>query len=106
MRGHNHGPHHDRRPTDPAALHSACGTCTSLLRDLANAFAAPPGGWVEQLVVARHIAAEHPDEVPPAHLEGCEICPQYARADSGTAPYWAEHRARELYLPERIARLL
>ncbi|MFJ6982581.1 MULTISPECIES: hypothetical protein [unclassified Streptomyces] len=92
----------------PPPFMRACGTCTSLLRTLADAYAAPPGGWVEQLAVARHIAAEHPDEVPPPHSDGdgCEICPHYAHADDGTATLWAEHRTRQLYLPERIGRLL
>ncbi|MFD4572116.1 hypothetical protein ACFWNK_01705 [Streptomyces sp. NPDC058417] len=88
----------------PPPFARACGTCTGLLRELADAFAAPGRGWTEQLAVARHIAADHPREVPPPHDDGCEICAQYA--GGGEVRLWAEHRARGLYLPERIARLL
>jgi hypothetical protein len=57
-----------------------------------------------QQALARHIAIDHPAEVPGPH-DGCEACAGYAAAGSAE-DLWREHRARSLFLPEDIARLL
>ncbi|MER6802214.1 MULTISPECIES: hypothetical protein [Streptomyces] len=58
-------------------------------------------GFLTQILVARHIVAEHPDVVPPPHRDGCHLCAHYERyGDSGL---WSEHRACGLFLPEATA---
>ncbi|MFF0597940.1 hypothetical protein [Streptomyces antibioticus] len=91
----------------PAPFMWACARCTVLLRALGGVVEADAGCFYEQLAVARHVVEEHPEEVPPAHTDGCEQCPHYAaRGDGDPGGHWAEHRARGLFLPPHIARLL
>ncbi|MEV7815554.1 hypothetical protein AB0P05_33300 [Streptomyces flaveolus] len=89
----------------PPPFMFACGECAALLASLAEAIRRDEGCFYEQLAVARHIAAAHPGDVPPPHTSGCTQCPQYAgRPDIENV--WAEHRARDLFLHESVARLL
>ncbi|WP_435270625.1 hypothetical protein [Streptomyces sp. 1222.5] len=91
-------------PVPPPFMFS-CAECTTLLLALARKVVADDGCFLEQLAVARHIAAEHPDDVPEPHTGGCNQCPKYWKQPDA-ADAWAEHRARDLFLPEPIARLL
>lgn len=94
------------RPLPPPFMW-ACAECTTRLRRLAEMWAASEGCLWEQLQVARHIAEAHPEEVPPPHLDDCELCPSYARDAVGDpGGVWAEHRTRDLFMPPGIARLL
>jgi hypothetical protein len=89
----------------------ACPTCVVFLHDLADAFelaAVDQAGdsvLGTQIALARHIAVEHPGEVPAPHNDGCEICAHYEQHPED-ALYWAEHRARPLFLPPDTARLM
>ncbi|WP_171075799.1 hypothetical protein [Streptomyces sp. YIM 121038] len=57
--------------------------------------------------MARHIAEVHPERVPPQHLDGCELCLGYSRRNDGDVTLvWAQHRARGLFMPPSLARLL
>ncbi|WP_432169031.1 hypothetical protein [Streptomyces sp. 1222.5] len=98
-------------PTDdeslpvPAPFMFACGECTLLLLALARKVNADADCFLEQLAVARHIAGAHPDDVPEPHTRGCNQCPKYWKQPDA-ADAWAEHRARDLFLPEAVARLM
>ena len=89
----------------PPPFMFACDECARLLRDLGEKVTADAGCFTEQLVVAYHIVAAHPSEVPAPHTSGCDLCPGYAQRPEA-AQQWEEHRARDLFLPEAIARLL
>jgi hypothetical protein len=94
------------RPIPPPFMWS-CLACEWFLLRLAKKWDAPDGCFWEQLQTARHIAESHPADVPAQHLEDCELCPEYAtRDDDEVALVWAQHRARGLFLPPLIARLL
>ncbi|WP_328361346.1 hypothetical protein OG800_26345 [Streptomyces sp. NBC_00445] len=94
------------RPVPPPFMWG-CRECARWLLRLARQWDAPEGCFWEQLQVARHIAEAHPADVPPQHLDDCELCPHYAsREDGDAALVWAQHRARELFMPPSIARLL
>lgn len=88
----------------------ACRRCTDLLIDLALAAALSAcsdlhdGVARHQVVVAGHLVDSHLDEIPGPHTD-CPRCAFY-ETRSGTADLWAEHRARDLFLPARIARLM
>ncbi|MFH8337720.1 hypothetical protein [Streptomyces sp. AM6-12] len=89
----------------PMPFMFTCDGCWQLLVLLARKVAADAGCFAEQINVARHIATEHPDEVPEPHGDDCPLCPKYAKLPE-PADRWAEHRARDLFLPEGVARLL
>lgn len=89
----------------PPSFMFACGQCTALLRAFGEKVSADAGCLTEQLLVAQHIAEQHPDAVPTPHTRGCDLCPSYAKRPEA-AQLWAEHRARDLFLPEAVARLL
>ncbi|MFM9464175.1 hypothetical protein ACKI1K_15160 [Streptomyces scabiei] len=62
------------------------------------------GSFLLQLHLAKHLVSEHPEEVPAAHSDGCELCTVYiAKEDEQLA---AEHRARDLFMPREVARLM
>ncbi|WP_416978675.1 hypothetical protein [Streptomyces sp. T028] len=98
----------DEQPLPPPAPFMwGCGKCWRLLRALGRKVTADAGCFTEQLAVARHIVENHPDEIPAPHTRGCDRCPGYAaRNDGDPGELWAEHRARDLFLPEAVARLL
>lgn len=106
-RGRLMDPVHEPLPVPPPFMW-ACDDCTELLRALAKTITADAGCLYEQLAVAQHITQEHPDAVPVPHTHRCDQCPRYAeRADKETpSGSWAEHLARDLFLPEAVARLL
>ncbi|MFJ1731455.1 hypothetical protein [Streptomyces sp. NPDC088254] len=96
----------EERPLPPPFMW-ACVECAWFLLRLAQKWDDPEGCFWEQLQTARHIAASHPAEVPHQHLDGCELCPGYARRDDGdVALVWAQHRARDLFMPPSLARLM
>ncbi|GKQ39437.1 hypothetical protein [Streptomyces sp. A012304] len=85
----------------------ACDDCAELLDALAETVTADAGCFTEQMAIARHIVEEHPDAVPESHTTGCGQCPHYAaRSDGDPRGVWAQHRARDLFLPASVARLL
>ncbi|SED83572.1 hypothetical protein SAMN04490357_6004 [Streptomyces misionensis] len=88
----------------PAPFMFTCDGCWQRLVLLAKKVRADADCFAEQVYLARHVSAEHPDEVPPPHTD-CPLCPKYAEFpdDTGT---WAQHRARDLFLPDDVARLL
>ena len=91
----------------PAPFMFGCEECGRLLRAFSEKVTADAGCFGEQLAVARHVVDDHPDQVPPPHTRNCDLCPHYAaRNDGDPGGLWAEHRARELFLPEGVARLL
>ncbi|MFJ5999677.1 hypothetical protein [Streptomyces sp. NPDC092370] len=93
-------------PLPPPFMWS-CIACELFLLRLARKWDDPAGCFWEQLETARHIVESHPGEVPPQHLDGCELCPEYARrGDDHAADVWAQHRARDLFMPPSLARLL
>jgi hypothetical protein len=90
-----------------------CAVCTDLLRRAPGAEAAdnanPYGDFLVRLQIhlARHVADGHPEAVPEPHTDGCKLCEHYRRRNDGDpANVWAEHRARDLFLPAGTARLL
>ncbi|SHI69273.1 hypothetical protein [Streptomyces sp. 3214.6] len=100
-------PTDDRTLPPPAPFMFGCDECVRLLRAFGEMVAADAGCFYEQLAVAAHVAEDHPDEVPPPHTDNCDLCPTYAaRADGDPGGLWAQHRARYLFLPEAVARLL
>ncbi|MFI5801055.1 hypothetical protein [Streptomyces sp. NPDC051677] len=91
----------------PAPFMFGCAECVKLLTAFGEKVTADAGCFYEQLAIARHIVEEHPDQVPEPHARNCDRCPRYAsRSDGDPGGLWAEHRARDLFLPEPIARLL
>ncbi|MFC9932449.1 hypothetical protein [Streptomyces sp. NPDC127190] len=76
-----------------------------LLLSLATAMHAPAGCFSEQVLIAKHIVAVHPDDVPEPHSRHCNVCPMYARRPEA-AEEWAQHCTRDLFLPPHIARLM
>ncbi len=89
----------------------ACPRCTALLVDLADAFGMLAfsdlyeGALRCQMMLASHLAHEHLVEVPEPH-EDCERCDFYRKCtgSQGIDDLWAEHRARDLFLPASVAR--
>lgn len=96
---------HDQPLPVPPPFTFGCDACTELLCRFGEKVRADAGCMAEQLLVAAHIAEEHPQAVPPPHGHGCDQCTRYAKHPQD-AQLWAEHRARFLFLPEPIARLL
>lgn len=99
----------DEQPLPPPAPFMwGCNKCWRLLRALGRKVTADAGCFTEQLAVARHLVEDHPDQIPAAHTRDCNRCPDYAYAARRGDPggLWAEHRARDLFLPEAVARLL
>ncbi|MCX3064185.1 hypothetical protein [Streptomyces beihaiensis] len=94
----------DSLPLPPPFMFG-CGDCARLLCRLARKIDADDGCLTEQLVLAKHLAVAHPDCVPVPHVGGCEPCAYYADHPEA-ADVWAEHRARSLFLPAAVARLL
>ncbi|WP_416976737.1 hypothetical protein [Streptomyces sp. T028] len=91
----------------PAPFMLGCRECVRLLREVADTVAADTSCLAELHAVARHIVEDHPDQIPAAHTRDCDRCPAYAaRNDGDPGQLWAEHRARDLFLPEAVARLL
>jgi len=92
------------RPIPPPFMWG-CSECVQWLWRLARRWDSPEGCFWEQLQVARHIAEAHPEDVPPQHLDGCELCPHYERrTDADAALAWSQHRARDLFMPPSSAR--
>lgn len=81
-----------------------CAQCTDLLQLLIVRADSEPGCFSEQLHLAKHIVAQHPDEVPASHGANCSLCTHYAK--HGDAGVWEEHRARGLFMPTGAARLM
>lgn len=90
----------------------ACPRCAELLDDLTVAFtlstrhALYEGAVRCQLMLASHLATEHPDDIPAPHADDCLHCVFYREHTDGDGMdvLWAEHRARDLFLPESVAR--
>lgn len=90
-----------------------CQRCAELLGSLVEAFTASvhhdldDGALRHQITLATHIAGAHCDEIPPAHAD-CQLCDFYQKQaqSQGFDDLWAEHRARDLFLPPSVARLL
>lgn len=94
------------RPVPPPFMW-ACPECVKWLLRLARTWDEPEGCFWEQLQVAGHIAETHPADVPAQHLDDCELCPEYARRDDDdSAGVWAQHRARDHFMPPSLARML
>ncbi|QCX77685.1 hypothetical protein C9F11_20250 [Streptomyces sp. YIM 121038] len=101
------GPAEDNALPIPPPFMWDCQECVRWLCRLARKWGAPEGCFWEQLQVARHIAEVHPERVPPQHLDGCELCLGYSRRNDGDVTLvWAQHRARGLFMPPSLARLL
>lgn len=92
----------------------ACTSCTDLLMSLATATditvqdALYDGAVRAQLMISMHIVAEHRNAIPDPH-DDCQRCAHYAKQQSAVQrldEIWAEHRARDLFLPPTIARLM
>lgn len=102
----------DLLPVPPPFMWN-CPRCSHLLVDLADSITMSAeselydGALRCQMVLAGHLAAEHPGEIPGAH-EGCERCAYYATQPDGRCidDLWLEHRARDLFLPADVARLM
>jgi hypothetical protein len=100
-------PQEDQPLPPPAPFMWACEKCVQLLRALGEKVGADAGCFYEQLAIMRHIVDAHEDQVPAPHASGCDRCPRYASlSDGDPGGLWAEHRARDLFLPEAVARLL
>ncbi|WP_329214756.1 hypothetical protein OG352_05085 [Streptomyces sp. NBC_01485] len=99
-------PIEDQPLPPPAPFMFGCDECVRLLRAFGEMVTADVGCFTEQLAVARHIVDDHPGEVPPPHTRNCDRCPHYAAYADDRGGLWAEHRARDLFLPEAVARLL
>ncbi|GAA3783925.1 hypothetical protein GCM10022403_018270 [Streptomyces coacervatus] len=95
----------DQQLPVPPPFMFGCGECTKLLRRFSAKVSADGGCFSEQVALAKHIAEKHPDDVPEPHTRDCDQCPTYAKRPD-TADSWAEHRARSLFLPQAIARLM
>ncbi|WP_256642392.1 hypothetical protein [Streptomyces murinus] len=87
----------------PPPFMFTCDSCWQLLVLLAKRVREDAGCFTEQVNLARHIAAAHPDEVPKPHGRDCPLCPKYAELpdDAGT---WAR-QAPSLAGSRAIARL-
>ncbi|MFE6764338.1 hypothetical protein [Streptomyces sp. NPDC057689] len=104
----------DGRPIPPPFMW-ACAECSIWLLRLARKWTSSDewdgvtdddGCLTEQLALAAHIAGAHPEDVPPQHLDDCELCPHYAKDPDHAGRVWAEHRARGHFMPPSHARLL
>ncbi|MEU8599439.1 hypothetical protein [Streptomyces parvulus] len=102
----------DGRPVPPPFMW-ACEQCAELLWLFESAYSAdkavPDRDHAARLqdTLSRHVAVDHPSEVPAPHTDGCAHCGHYARQDDPRdVVLWAEHRARGLFLPPVAARLL
>ncbi|MEU8531607.1 hypothetical protein [Streptomyces parvulus] len=91
----------------------ACEQCAELLWLFEPAYTADkadPGrdhAARLQVTLSRHVAEDHPSELPAPHTDDCAQCEHYAsQADARDAALWAEHRARGLFLPPLSARLM
>ncbi|MEU9661947.1 hypothetical protein [Streptomyces chartreusis] len=100
-------------PTPPPFMRT-CPQCAELLAGLVDAFlqgltaplhAEHDGAVRVQILLARHLADVHPDDVPAPHSDGCPACARFERLDS-EGVFWREHLARGLFLPDEIARLM
>lgn len=91
-----------------------CQRCTQLLltlpvaRVLSSHADLHDGSARCQLMLASHLAHEHPDEIPDPHQDDCLRCAFFAKQppERGIDDLWAEHRARGLFLPADDARRL
>ncbi|MEU0076165.1 hypothetical protein ABZ027_42585 [Streptomyces sp. NPDC006332] len=100
------------RPVPPPFMW-ACRRCADLLIDIATATALSTehdlyDGTVRcQLMLAGHLAAHHLDAIPEPHTD-CPRCDFYAKQPDRQhfESLWAEHRARDLFLPAEVARLM
>lgn len=95
----------DQELPPPAPFMWACTECATLLLDLNHKVATNEGCFMEQLAIARHVVDAHPTEVP-APDTTCARCLGYSARVDPSDRLWAEHRARELFLPQALARLL
>jgi hypothetical protein len=106
-----HGPD---EPVPPPFMW-ACRRCAELLDELAIAAILTTkndlydGALRCQLLLAGHLAAEHRDGIPSPH-EDCPRCAFYEKQPDIQRQHfddlWAEHRARDLFLPASVARLM
>ncbi|MCX4813673.1 hypothetical protein OG601_24040 [Streptomyces sp. NBC_01239] len=101
----------DERDSDdwpvPPPFMFGCQDCVDLLIALKEAINSPEDSLYEQVDVAEHIVMAHPDQVPAPHTKDCALCPMYQRrkgVDLGAL--WAQHRTRDLFMPESAARSL
>lgn len=90
----------------------ACEQCTEFLDALVAVFRHDAedvfydGPLRCQIMFAVHLAADHPDEIPAPHMDGCSLCMSYGKRGDTFKKVWAEHRARDLFLPAGIARAI
>lgn len=97
-------------PTPPPFMRT-CPQCAELLGHLVGAFLQALTDPLHhdpvrvQIVLARHLADEHPDDVPAPHSDGCAACARFQQRESEVV-FWREHLARGLFLPDEIARLM
>lgn len=82
----------------------ACPGCASLLDVLHEVWDNPEDDcfW-EQVSLACHIANTHPEEIPAPHPD-CYLCETYSSRPDDKGLVWAQHRARDFFLPPSIAR--
>jgi hypothetical protein len=83
-----------------------CKECRTTANALLDVWESPglAGCFLPQLLLAKHIVSEHPEEVPAVHSDGCELCAVYIAPED--AQLSAEHRARDLFMPREVARLV
>jgi hypothetical protein len=97
-------------PVPPPFMWS-CRPCAELLVDLAQAYLLDhelyDGAVRCQLLISNHLATAHPSEIPEPH-DGCPRCDHFAKwaEQQGMHDLWLEHRARDLFLPAAVARLM
>ncbi|MEV5731645.1 hypothetical protein AB0N50_38980, partial [Streptomyces pharetrae] len=90
-----------KQPPSPTATPASTSARGDLLDDLMIVMLhnESDSGFLAQILVARHIAAEHADAVPPA-TQG-RVPPVRPLRRHGDTGLWSEHRARGLFLPWR-----
>ena len=99
--------HPDEQLPLPPPFMWGCDACGALLRGLAATIADGSGFLAAEAAVARHIVENHRSAVPAPHTRRCDQCPRFGERSQGVPTgTWAEHLARSLFLPERVARLL
>ena len=71
-----------------APVKFTCTGCRPRRGLLTEKVGADAGCFAEQINLARHIAAEHPGEVPAPHDDDCPLCPKFAKLpdDAGCRP--------------------
>ncbi|MEV6742516.1 hypothetical protein AB0N14_38915 [Streptomyces sp. NPDC051104] len=89
---------------EPAPFMEQCTECADLLERFLVRIILDVGCHSEALLFSRHIAESHPEDLPGPHTDGCSTCQRYAERDE--KDLWAVHRARGLFLPAPIARLM